>query len=287
MELDEFATGSRLVLDDPRDAGVAALLLGSGFAIAHGFANIYAITARSDADTVRRVNALKGRPADQVGSLTTPPDRVLHQFDLGQLPSGLTADLVSAVVDAFQAVGPVGFRGPAAPHVPACLTSSVEGVTTTQVIVPGVACPSTDFLAQCWAAVGGSPLFITSANRSRYITGAPDAPAHWRAAALREELADAEDLVFLEHADEALALARFPRHLPTSTTIIGFHHTQVAAGRVCLSLERHGSLSAEDVSSVLAPLGLGATVARGAHDRLRPRTYPPEAAPFVRSSTGR
>lgn len=173
MEVDELGEAGRLVLDEPRDAHAAALLLAPGAAIAHGFANIYAITAMSDAETVRRVNTLKGRPADQVGSLTAPSDRVFSQFDLGRLPTGLTADQVFAVVNALQAVGPIGFRGPAASHVPAYLTALVEGVRTTQVIVPGAACPSASFLAQCWAEVAGGPLFITSANRSHYSPGRP------------------------------------------------------------------------------------------------------------------
>lgn len=285
--MDVARSRRRLVLDDPRDARAAARLLGSGSAVAHGFANIYAITARSDEETVRRVNLLKGRPAGQVGSLTTPPDGVLDLFDLDRLPSGLPEELVSSVVDALQALGPVGFRGPAASHVPDWVTSPAGDVTTTQVIVPGLACPSAAFLTLSRAAVGGAPLFITSANRSRHVTGAADAPAHWRAAGLRDELAGAQDLVFLEHADDGAALARFPRHRPTSTTIIGFHHTQMVAGRVCLSLERHGSLSAEDVSAVLARLGLGVTTAIGARVRLRPRVYPPEPETSVRTDTDR
>lgn len=285
--MDRRGTSAPLVLDDPRDAGAAALLLASGAAVAHGFANIYAITATGDDETVRRVNALKGRPADQVGSLTTPPDRVLGQFDLARLSGGLTVDLVMAVVDALQAVGPVGFRGPAASHVPACLTSPVHGMATTQVIVPGVACPSATFLERAWAAVGGAPLFITSANRSRHVTGEPDAPAHWRAAALREEFSGCPGLVFLEHADEALALARFPRHLPMSTTIIGFDHPQEVAGRICLSIERHGSLAVQDVCDVLTPLGIGATVSPAARERLRARTYPRGPARSVPSTVAR
>ncbi len=270
--IDEGMTG-RLVLDDPDDARAAALLLASGAAVAHGFANIYAITARSEAATVRRVNRMKGRPLDQVGSLTAPPDQVIGQFDLSGLPSGLTAEQVVGIVDALQSVGPIGFRGPAASHVPAHLTARVDGVDTTQVIVPGTGCPSVGFLSQSWTATGGVPLFITSANRSRHATGAADAPAHWRAAPLRAELAGAAGLVFLEHADDDLAVARFPLHLPTSTTILGLHRTVVVAGDLCLPVERHGSLAVDDVRTVLAGLGLGVTVTDASRDRLRPRTY--------------
>jgi hypothetical protein len=50
------------------DAAAAAAALAGGAVIAHGFANFYAITTRADADTVRGVNLLKGRPSGQVGS---------------------------------------------------------------------------------------------------------------------------------------------------------------------------------------------------------------------------
>ncbi len=64
---------TRAVIDDPRDADHAAQQLADGAIVAHGFANFYAITTRPDPDTVRRVNLLKGRPANQVGSITGPP----------------------------------------------------------------------------------------------------------------------------------------------------------------------------------------------------------------------
>ena len=64
---------------------------------------------------------------------------------------------------------------------PAHLTAPVEGMITTQVIVPGTGCRSAGLLTKAWAACRGSPLFITSANRSRYVTGAPGAPAQWQA----------------------------------------------------------------------------------------------------------
>lgn len=262
---------ARLVLDRPDDVALAVRALAEGVPVAHGFANFYALTARGDA--VERLNALKGRPGDQTGSLTTATGRELDAFDLSALPPGVTAGLVADVVDAFSALGPFGFRGPAAAHVPSGLTAPDGPVTTTQVIVPGVACPSQRFLAAAAAVVPDGLLAVSSANRSRHVTGAADAPAHWRAAALRAELADAGALVMLEHDDEAVARARFPHHTTVSTSIVSFHRAERVHGRIHLVLERHGSLAEADVRRVLATLGLGLVTGPHARDRLVPRAY--------------
>ncbi|MBX9247047.1 hypothetical protein ICW40_19840 [Actinotalea ferrariae] len=271
----------RLVVDDLTDTALAATLLAGGAVVAHGFGNIYALTARGDAASVARVNALKGRPVDQVGSITLPPDRLLSAFDVDALPEPLTPELVGRVVDAFARVGPIGFRGPAASHVPAHLASTANGVLTTQVIVPGTRCPSNRFLTLAAAAVSPVPLFITSANRSRHVTGAADEPAHWRADALRDDLAGAHGLVVLEHADERTARHRYPYHQPMSTTILGLHHVSVVDGVVHLPVERNGSLDVARVRWVLAGLGLGVTVEPSARTRLTAREY--GAAPALSS----
>ncbi|WP_208012439.1 hypothetical protein [Cellulomonas shaoxiangyii] len=262
------ANHARLVLDRTDDVAHAARLLAEGRPVAHGFGNIYALTARGDA--VGRLNALKGRPHDQTGSLTAPSGRVLDAFDLSALPPGVSPSLVADVVDACSTLGPFGFRGPAATHVPPGLTAQDGSTTTTQVIVPGDACPSQRFLAEASDAVG--LLVISSANRSRHVTGEVDAPVHWRADALRAELAGG-DLVLLEHDDEAAARARFPRHTTVSTTILAFHRAERVHGRVHLRLERHGSLAAGEVVQVLAALGLGVTASTHAAVRLLPRSY--------------
>lgn len=263
----------RLVLDDPTDAALAATLLGGGAAVAHGFANFYAITARGDAATVARVNELKGRPPGQVGSITAPPDAVLGPFDLGALPACLTRGRVAAVVDAFMRLGPIGFRGPAADHVPDHLASWADGVRTTQVIVPGRACPSNRFLALAAAAAGPVPLFVTSANRSRHLTGTAEEPAHWQVDALRREFDGAHGLAILEHADERWARHRFPRHAPMSTTILGLHRATLVDGVVHVPVERHGSLELSRVRWTLASLGMRMAVESSATERLRPRVY--------------
>src|SRR4051794_2763868 len=181
------STTARLRLDSPVDISYAAAELANGAVVGHGFANFYVITTRSDAQTVRRVNVLKGRPPSQVGSITTTPTRIPDVWDWSRLPYPLTRRQVLGVMDTFFGLGPFGFRGPAAPHVPGHLTSPDAGVSTTQVIAPGYACPSNELLARAVDASNDDLLSITSANRYRHLTGADDSPAHWRAAGLRDE----------------------------------------------------------------------------------------------------
>src|SRR6185312_5307780 len=64
------------------DASWAAAQLAGGNTVAHAFANFYVITTRADADTVRGVNLMKGRPPGQVGSITGPPAALPGVWDL-------------------------------------------------------------------------------------------------------------------------------------------------------------------------------------------------------------
>jgi tRNA A37 threonylcarbamoyladenosine synthetase subunit TsaC/SUA5/YrdC len=266
---------SRLVVDRIADCARAAERLAAGAVVAHAFANFYAITTRGDEVTVRRVNELKGRPAEQVGSITAPPAALAEAWDFDQLPSGLTRRRVLDVVNALLELGPFGFRGPAAAYLPRLLTSVDAGVTTTQVIAPGTRCPSNVFLEHALEATGDRFLYVTSANHSRHLTGADDTPAHWRAEGLGQDFAGTPGFVLLEHDDEARARLRYPRHLPMSTSILSFHTVGYLPGdrRPHLTLERHGSLAAADVRAVLADLGFGLHVGRGAVRRLQPRSY--------------
>jgi hypothetical protein len=264
----------RLVVDDPVHTRMAAGLLASGKVIAHGFGNFYAITARGDAASVRGVNLMKGRPPEQVGSVTAPPERIASHFDWSALPDGLTRHRVEAVFDAFFRLGPFGFRGPASPTVGRHLSSADGDITTTQVIAPGYACPSNRFLSLAAEQAGTDLLYITSANRSRHLTGADDSPAHWRANGVREDFGPTSELLVLEHPDEPAARERYPRHLPMSTTILGFHRVEQVGGRPNLVLERHGSLHVDEVRATLDHLGFGVTLGPHAHTRLGLRAYP-------------
>jgi len=113
--------------------------------VACAFANFYALVADPREEVVRHVNAVKGRPLDQVGSITTTTDRIAACFDWSRLRSQRQAAHVRALIDAFLDVGPLGFRGPAADRVPDHLTQLDGGVRTTQVIAPGRDCPSNAF----------------------------------------------------------------------------------------------------------------------------------------------
>lgn len=258
-----------------RHAAFAARALDAGAVVAHAFANFYAITTRADEAMVRRVNVMKGRPPTRVGSITAPPHAIRDVWDFGHLPPGLTRRRVLQLVDAFFALGPFGFRGPAAAHIPPHLTFPDGPIVTTQLIAPGYACPSNGFLTDALRVTGDDFLYITSANRSRHVTGADDSPAHWRADGLHAEFGNEPGFLLVEHEDEAAARARYARYLPTSTTILGFHRVEHVSGdrRPHLVLERHGSLPADDVRSVLADFGFGLVLGPQARTRLAQRDY--------------
>jgi hypothetical protein len=232
---------------------------------------------RGDAEGVRRVNQLKGRPLDQVGSIVTTSARMSDLFDWNVLPPGLSRRRVLELMDACYTLGPFGFRGPAAAHLPDQLTQPADGVRTTQLIAPGYACASNDFLTRALTATGDDFLYITSANRSHHQTGDPDTPAHWKAAGLRADFGAHPGFTLLEHADEAAARAAFPQHLPMSTSILSFHAlatpTDWCGDRPYLTLERHGSMHVDDVRAVLAAQGFGLVLGPKALRRLPPREY--------------
>lgn len=265
----------RALITDPDRVTEAAQALAAGAVVAQAFANFYVITTRPDAETVRGVNLMKGRPAGQVGSLTGPPAALTEAWDLDRLPPAIPRSAALGLIDTFFALGPFGFRGPAAPSVPPHLTEADGDVLTAQVIAPGYRCPSNAFLAAASRTTGESLLYITSANRSRHLTGAEDSPAHWRADGLRAEFGDHPGFVIIEHDDEAAARAAYPRHLPMSTTILGLHRVvQVPDdSRPHLVLDRHGSLPADVVRGVLADFGFGLVLGPRATTRLMLRDY--------------
>jgi hypothetical protein len=172
-------------------------------------------------------------------------------------------------------LGPFGFRGPAASHIPAHLTQLDDGIPTTQVIAPGSACPSNHFLAASLDAVDDDLLSITSANRSRHLTGAADEPAHWRAGPLAAEFGAEPGFALLEHADEEAARRAYPLFAPMSVTILAFHKLgeQDRRGRPCLTVERHGSLGVGHLRPILAEHGFGLVLGPHARQRLLQRRY--------------
>ncbi len=126
-----------LDLESTADRRLAADAVSLGAAIFYSFANFCAVAARPEHESVVRVNLFKGRPENQVGSLTTTRPKFDGLFDWTVLPAGLTREAVRGLMDEFFALGPFGFRGPAARHIPAYLTSRDAEMRTTQLIGQG------------------------------------------------------------------------------------------------------------------------------------------------------
>jgi tRNA A37 threonylcarbamoyladenosine synthetase subunit TsaC/SUA5/YrdC len=250
-----------LNLSSVADRRLAAIATTNGAALFYGFGNFCALAALPDLESMQRINRLKGRPPGQPGSVTTDPWRAHRVFDW----DGVERERIEALMDDFMALGPIGFRGPASRIVPEHLT--VNG--TAQWISPGHACPSNALVGETLNRCGEDLLFITSANTSSNVSGQAEA-AHCEMGAIREEFGHHPEAVLIGHPDERAARARYPHHLPCSTTIIAFH----TGGLV---LERHGSLAIEDARRICEHHGLELTVA--AHERLPVRW--PEVRPYA------
>ncbi|MEU3609814.1 hypothetical protein AB0E83_30885 [Streptomyces sp. NPDC035033] len=266
-----------LVLDNPEDVREAAAALAGGQVVAHGFGNVYALTSRPDRDAVERVNRLKGRPAGRTAGLLTVPERIPSAFDWTRLPEGVPWQQVRSLAEELLALGPVGLRGPASARVPDPLTADDGGVRTVQVVAPGTRCPSHAFLGAALGLTGGDFLAVTSAKRSRHLTGRDQEPAHWRADGLAGEFGAEPGVRILAHADEEAARRRHPFHRPTSVSVLSFHRTagHTRSGLPALVLERHGSLSADHIRAVAANHGFGLALAPHAGGPLVPRPYGP------------
>jgi tRNA A37 threonylcarbamoyladenosine synthetase subunit TsaC/SUA5/YrdC len=240
-----------LDISDLADRTRAAQATAEGAALFYAFGNFCALAARPDLESMRAMNALKGRPRDQVGSVTTTPERATRVFDWDAVRLPWSA-LVGVMSD-LQALGPIGFRGPAAAHIPAHLT--VDG--TVQLITPGDVCPSNALIGEVLDLIGEPILYISSANANKDQT-------HYAIAEIRKEFGHRDDVVFIGHRNERANRRRYPHHRPCSTSIVGFDRGE-------LVLERHGSLDAELIRRVAVKHGLELTVA--APERLPVRRY--------------
>jgi len=237
------------------DRRLAAIATTNGAALFYGFGNFYALAALPDLESMRRVNTLKGRPLDQVGSVTTDPSRAHRIFDW----DGLDRATIQSVMAEFLALGPIGFRGPASSIVPEHLTVVDHGIRTAQLIMPGDGCLSNDLVGEILDLSGEELLFITSANTSSNVSKQAEA-AHCEMRAIREEFGHRPEAVLIGHADERTNRQLYPYHLPCSTSIVAFH-------RGSLVLERHGSLGVDDARAIAAAHGLELAIAPGAHER--------------------
>src|SRR5262245_51123214 len=100
------------------DLDIAARPFVLGAVLGDAFGNFYVITARPDAHIGRQVNLMKGRPADQVGSVTTTREFIPTLFDWDNLPDGLSRATTQQLIDKLFGLGPFGFRGPARDDIP-------------------------------------------------------------------------------------------------------------------------------------------------------------------------
>jgi hypothetical protein len=166
-ELDRFWrtdwSANRLVLDDDADRSLAATAIAFGTPVLHGSGPGYALTCHPDAEVVRAVRHGLGRPGSWVPAVTTTR---------AALPAVVESGLLeAAALDERLARGPVALTLPAAPGVPAHLTSRVDGVATVEVVVPGTRCPSADLLAAALERAGVAVLATTRPYATCPTTG--------------------------------------------------------------------------------------------------------------------
>jgi len=252
-----------LSLSISSDRRAAARATVGGAALFYGFGNFCALAALPDQTSVLRINRLKGRPPAQAGSVTSDPPRMALAFDWARVPRHFEPELLISMMADFQALGPIGFRGPAAAIVPDHLTVTDRGLRTVQHISPGVRCRSNALVREVLDVSGEDFLFITSANRS-----GPRSAAHHGMDAIRAEFGHRRDIVMIGHRDEAANRLSYPRHLPCSTSIVAFHHDVRDGARPAVVLERHGSLGIEDVREVAARHGYALVIAPSARVRV-------------------
>jgi hypothetical protein len=270
-------SANHLDIADATDRDRAAHLIAERRMIGHAVANIYVLGAHPDVEVVRAVNLLKGRPADQVGAVTTTRELVPQLFDWSALPDGIDRPTLLGLMDALWTLGPFGFRGPAAAHVPDHLSSRHGEVRTVQLVLPGERCPSNLFVARTLQLTGLEYLFGTSANRSHRVTGMPDEPPHYLSDALAAEFSTVPGFTLLRHADDMATAKRYPLHRRMSTTVLSFHQLapqDAGSSRPRLVVDRHGSLPLDVLRLVLQSFSLDFVLGPKASQRLAERNYP-------------
>jgi tRNA A37 threonylcarbamoyladenosine synthetase subunit TsaC/SUA5/YrdC len=253
----------------------AAEATAEGAALFYAFGNFCALAAKPDLDSLQAINRLKGRSLNQVGSVTTTPERAKLVFDWDQVHVPWSA--LVAVMSDLHELGPIGFRGPAADIIPDHLTVMDGDVKTVQLISPGDACPSNALVGDVLDLIGEDVLYITSANTSSHVSKQIEA-AHYEIREIQKEFGDREDVTLIGHRNERAIRRRYPRHLPCSTSIVAFHKGH-------LVLERLGSLSAEVIEQVANRHGLTLIIGAKAHERVPVRR--PSRPTLARSPRGR
>lgn len=253
-----------LSLEFPSDRRVAARATAAGAGLFYGFGNLTALAARPDQASVLRMNRLKGRPLQQPGSVTSDPARLQLAFDWARVPRSFEAEMLLVLMTELHAIGPIGFRGPAAAGIPRHLSAMDGDIRTVQHISPGVRCRSNALVGDVLDMIGEDVLFVTSANASSHGFDAP----HCEMREVRREFGHRRDVVLIGHEDEAANRVYYRNHLPCSTSILSFHRDVGEDGRPALLLERHGSLDVDYIRAAAARHGFGIAVAPGARERV-------------------
>ena len=255
----------------------AAEATAEGAALFYAFGNFCALAARPEEASLQAMNRLKGRPLDQVGSVTTTPERTKHLFDWDRVQLPWSA-LVATMAD-LHALGPIGFRGPAAERIPDHLTVNDAGARTVQLISPGDVCPSNALVADVLDLIGEDILYITSANSSSHVSKQTEA-AHYEMREIQREFGERDGVVLIGHRNERAIRRQYPHHLPCSTSIVAFHKGE-------LVLERLGSLGADMIGAVAGRHGLTLAIGEGAHERVPVRLPGRPSLPRRRTRTPR
>jgi len=167
------------------------------------------------------------------------------------------------LIDALFEMGPFGFRGPAARHIPAHLSTLDGDTRTIQIIGPGYRCRSNVFLEGCLQAIPENFLGVIS-----------DEPAHYRLGGVRTEFGGRPGCFVLADADQERVRGRYPAYLPMAPTVIGFQRISWGpAGQPVLRIERHGSLHVDDLRPILDSHGFGLELGPDARQRVKVREY--------------
>ena len=166
-------------------------------ALFYAFGNFCALAARPDLGSLRAMNALKGRPQDQVGSVTTTPERGGRVFDWDRC--------ICRGARCRDDGGPARARPDRLPragggHVPDA-SDGPDGCRTVQLISPGDACPSNALVADMLDLIGEDILYITSANASSHVSKQAEA-AHYEMREIQREFGHAPGVRLIGHRNE-------------------------------------------------------------------------------------
>ncbi len=267
-------TKETLSLSNQKDLETAALAVSLGAVIVYGFGNLNAIASHPHLEAVKYVNQTKGRPENQPGSITTTKSHIESVFDWAQLPKTLKKEQVLKLIDLLYNIGPFGFRGPAAAHIPDHLTTPNQSGRSTQLITPGYFCPSNQLLEKIFEQSGINFLFATSPNISRHLTGTNEEAAHYKMSGVQKDFGKKSGYFMIAHDNENLAHQNYPHHDPMSTSIIAFDQEyRTPDGKPAILLDRHGSLHLDYIIPIVKACDLDIILSEKAKQRLSVRKY--------------